>query len=120
MTTQGRDWLTAREGRPTMNDYTVDEIYPGERADLIQELQAALIGCDEPENDRLGRAMLAAVSLNVLPVLRAVVAVWREAYLSLLDQMDESLARPATLNADEQVRLCALKQRLIRRGVVRG
>ena len=120
MTTHGRDWLTARarEGCPTRDVYTLDEAYPGERADLIQELRAALTGCDEPENDRLGRAMLAAVGLNSLPVLRAVVAVWREAYLGLLDQMAASSAQSATLGAEEWQRLRALKQRITPRDVV--
>lgn len=120
MTTYGRDWLTARahEGHPTTNVYTLDEVYPGERADLVRELQAALAGCDEPENDRLGRAMLAAVGLNVLPVLRAVVAVWREAYLALLNQIDEPPAQLDALDTEERARLWALKQRITQRGAV--
>ena len=120
MTTHGRDWLTARarEGQPTANVYTLSEVYPGERADLVRELQTALTGCDEPENDRLARAMLAAVDLNALPVLRAVVAVWREAYLGLLDQMDGSLAQSAVLDAEERARLRALKRRIAQRGAV--
>ena len=120
MTTHGRDWLTARarEGQPTANVYTLGEVYPGERADLVRELQTALTGCDEPENDRLARAMLAAVDLNALPVLRAVVAVWREASLGLLDQMDGSLAQSAVLDAEERARLRALKRRIAQRGAV--
>jgi hypothetical protein len=120
MTIHGRDWLTARarEGCPTTDVYTVDEGYPGERADLIQELRAALSGCDEPESDRLGRAMLAAVGLNSLPVLRAVVAVWREAYLGLLDQMTAPMTHSATLGAEEWERLRVLKQRITLRDVI--
>ncbi len=114
MTAYGRDWLTARarEGQPTTNVYTLDEVYPGERADLVRELQTALTGCDEPERDRLGRAMVAAVGLGVLPVLRTVVAVWREAYLVMLEQMDGRPTDPVILDAEEQAGLLALKQRI--------
>ncbi len=113
---QGGDWLVARarEGNPTNNVYTFDEVYPGERADLVRELRTALSGCEEPETDRLGRVMLAAIVLNVLPVLRATVAVWRDAYLHMLTDGDEGPATAGALDANEQARLRALKERLQR------
>jgi hypothetical protein len=118
VTAYGKDWLAARarEGTPAADVYNFAETYPGERDDLITELQTALKGCDVPQSDRLGSVMLAAIRLNSLPVLRATVAVWRDAYLGLLAQIAE---QPATANdtvalaPDEIERLATLKRRLI-------
>ena len=120
MTTYGKDWLTARAqaGNPAADTYNFAEAYPGERNDLIAELQTALEGCDDPETDRLGCAMLAAIRLKSLPVLRAAVAVWRDAYLGLLAQIAEPPATTevAALAPEEIERLATLKRRLIAGG----
>jgi hypothetical protein len=116
MTAHGKDWLTARahEGNPTGDVYSLGEAYPGERDDLIAELQTALKGCDDPQADRLGSVMLAAIRLGSLPVLRATVAVWRDAYLGLLAQLAEQPATTdATLAPEEIERLAILKRRLV-------
>jgi hypothetical protein len=119
MTTYGKDWLAARAhaGNSAEDVYNATEVYPGERHDLIAELQTALKGCDEPESDRLGSVMMAALRLNSLPVLRATVAVWRDAYRGLLAQMDTPQAdvedeETVTLAPEEIERLTALKRRL--------
>jgi hypothetical protein len=116
MTAYGKDWLTARahEGNPAADVYNLAETYPGERNDLIAELQTALKGCDNPDSDRLGSVMLAAIRLNSLPVLRATVAVWRDAYLGLLAQIAEQPATTdeAALAPEEIDRLATLKRRL--------
>ncbi len=116
MTTHGKDWLTARAraGNPATDTYNLDETYPGERADLVAELKAALVGCEEPEQDRLGNAMLAALRLDALPVLRSVVAIWRDAYLGLLTQIEEPPAAEASgaLDPVEIDRLATLKRRI--------
>lgn len=118
MTTHGKDWLTARarEGHPASDTYNLAEAYPGERADLVAELRAALVGCEEPERDRLGSAMLAALRLNALPVLRAVVAIWRDAYLGLLTQIEPPSAvageASGALSVAEIERLATLKRRI--------
>jgi hypothetical protein len=117
MTAYGKDWLTARAqaGNPAADVYNLAETYPGERDDLIAELQTALKGCDDPDTDRLGSVMLAAIRLNSLPVLRATVAVWRDAYLGLLAQIAEQpvAANEAALAPEEIERLSTLKRRLI-------
>jgi hypothetical protein len=116
MTAYGKDWLTARAqaGNPAADAYNFAETYPGERNDLIAELQTALEGCDDPETDRLGSVMLAAIRLNSLPVLRATVAVWRDAYLGLLAQIVEqpTTSGEAALAPEEIERLATLKRRL--------
>lgn len=115
MTNHGKDWLAARAraGNPAPETYNPDEAYPGERADLVTELKAALTGCDEPERDRLGNAMLAALRLNALPVLRAVVAIWRDAYLGLLTQIEvPPAATSGALSAAEMDRLATLKRHI--------
>ena len=116
MTAYGKDWLAARarEGTPATDVYNLAETYPGERDDLITELQTALKGCDDPQSDRLGGVMLAAIRLNSLPVLRATVAVWRDAYLGLLAQIEEQpvTANDAPLAPEEIERLAILKRRL--------
>lgn len=70
------------------------------------------MGCEEPEQDRLGNAMRAALRLDALPVLRAVVAIWRDAYLGLLTQIEESPAAEASgaLDPVEIDRLATLKR----------
>src|SRR4051794_36694871 len=116
MTAYGKDWLTARAhaGTPATDVYSLAETYPGERDDLIVELQTALKGCDDPHADRLGSVMLAAIRLNSLPILRATVAVWRDAYLGLLAQIAErpTTADETALAPDEIERLATLKRRL--------
>jgi hypothetical protein len=117
MTAYGKDWLAARarEGTPATDVYNLAESYPSERDDLITELQTALKGCDDPQSDRLGSVMLAAIRLNSLPVLRATVAVWRDAYLGLLVQLEEqsATADDVALAPEEIERLATLKRRLI-------
>jgi hypothetical protein len=117
MTAYGKDWLAARArgGNPAADVYSLGETYPGERQDLMTELQTALKGCDDPESDRLGSVMRAAIRLNSLPILRATVAVWRDAYLGLLAQIEEqpATADEAALAPEEIERLATLKRRLI-------
>lgn len=116
MTAYGKDWLAARAraGNPAADMYNLAETYPGERDDLIAELQTALTGCDDPQSYRLGSVMLAAIRLNSLPVLRATVAVWRDAYLGLLARIEEqpAVTDAATLAPEEIERLATLKRRL--------
>jgi hypothetical protein len=116
MTAYGKDWLAARAhaGNPADDVYNATEVYPGERHDLVAELQTALKGCDEPESDRLGSVMMAALRLNSLPVLRATVAVWRDAYRELLAHLETSQAdeESVVLAPEEIERLIALKRRL--------
>jgi hypothetical protein len=114
MTTDGRDWLAARahEGHPDADVYRLQEAYAGEHAELVSELKSALGGCDDPEHDRLGTAMRAAIQLDALPVLRAIVAVWRDAYRGLLAEVEGPEVTVAALAPEERMPLLALRQRV--------
>lgn len=120
------EWLAERahEGDPATDAYALDEAYPGERADLVRELHTALAGCPDTRVDKFAAMMQAAVNLNALPVLRAVVSLWRSAYRDLLNQIDTP---PAThvpdgvmggdllLTPEECARLAAFRRGLRRR-----
>jgi len=117
------DWLAerARAGDPATDAYALDEAYPGERADLVRELLIALAGCPDVGADKFAAMMQAAVNLNALPVLRAVVSLWRNAYSDLLDQIDTPAATRGTnaatggnllLTPEECARLAAFRRGL--------
>lgn len=120
------DWLAerARAGDPATDAYALDEAYPGERADLVRELHAALAGCPDAGADKFAAMMQAAVNLNALPVLRAVVSLWRRAYRDLLDQIDAPATPGVTdaatgsdllLTPEECARLAAFRHGLRKR-----
>lgn len=117
-------WLAerARSGNPTDYAYILGEAYPGERADLMQELRIALVGCPDIPADAFATMMQQAMRLNALPVLRAVVALWRDAYRNLLDPIndpqqpvDDRTEARVLLSAEEQASLTAFKRGLKRR-----
>lgn len=119
MTEHGHDWLTERAYRGTSADdaYSRDEAYPGERDDLRDELRHALAGCPNAGADPFARTMTIAVELNALPVLRAVVSLWRDAYRDVLVQMgalSDSTEPCAALTGEERSRLVAVRSRLWR------
>lgn len=120
------DWLAerARAGDPATDAYDLNESYPGERAELVRELHTALAGCPDTRVDKFAAMMQAAVNLNALPVLRAVVSLWRSAYRDLLNQIDTpvtpSLPDTATggallLTPEECARLAAFRRGLRKR-----
>ncbi len=122
------DWLAerARTGDPAGDAYGLDEAYPGERADLVRELHTALAGCPDARADKFAVMMQAAVNLNALPVLRAVVSLWRSAYRDLLDQIDApttpydfdaAMGGDLLLTPEECARLAAFKRGLRKRQV---
>ncbi len=118
MTGYEHDWLAerAQSGHPATEAYALHESYPGERDDLRRELTLALDDCPRRDDDRFAAMMANAMELNTLPVLRAVVSLWRGAYRDLLD--DQPLPAIHTertaLTADERARLVALRSRIRR------
>jgi len=115
------EWLAerARSGNPSDHAYSLSETSIGERADLVRELRTALAGCPDMHVDRFAAMMQQAIHLNALPVLRAVVSLWRDAYRDLLDQtahpqrsFDGSAEGCVLLTSEEQLRLTAFKREL--------
>jgi len=115
------EWLAerARSGNPSDHAYSLSETYIGERADLVRELRTALAGCPDTHADTFATMMQQAVHLNALPVLRAVVSLWRDAYRDLLDQpslpqllSDGSAEGCVLLTSEERLRLTAFKREL--------
>ena len=115
------EWLAERaySGNPSDHAYRLSETYSGERADLVRELRTALAGCPATHVDSFAAMMQQAVHLNALPVLRAVVSLWRDAYRDLLDQTalpqrssDSSTEEYVLLTSEEQLRLTAFKREL--------
>lgn len=118
MTGHEHDWLAerAQSGHPATEAYALHEAYPGERDDLRRELTLALRDCPCRDGDRFAALVANAMELNTLPVLRAVVSLWRGAYRALLDNRPSPVAHTecTALTADERSRLVALRSRLQR------